>query len=222
MLLDEVDLPGRWPEVQWHIVGRTEGDLREFAATADVGISGADAALAEHGPGFYPRLFWETGLIGQMLYLESEAAGQRGTGIGCFFDDEVHGALGIKDHAWQSLYHFTVGGPVEDAIGRTMATTGRTVVVDERHLDAITGLSASGPAFIYIVIESLAEGGVKVREGYGSRRVRRPAPAAWLGSMIVAAAAPKSAATTSSPAGATRWWAKSQPRGTGSPSVRSG
>ena len=31
-----------------------------------------------------------------------------------FFDDEVHGALGIKDHAWQSLYHFTVGGPVED------------------------------------------------------------------------------------------------------------
>ena len=39
---------------------------------------------------------------------------------------------------------------------------GRTVVVDEKHMDAITGLSASGPAFIYIVIESLAEGGVKV------------------------------------------------------------
>src|SRR5207247_2234047 len=39
---------------------------------------------------------------------------------------------------------------------------GRTIVADEKHLDAITGLSASGPAFIYIVIESLAEGGVKV------------------------------------------------------------
>jgi pyrroline-5-carboxylate reductase len=39
---------------------------------------------------------------------------------------------------------------------------GRTVVVDEKHMDAITGLSASGPAFIYIVIESLAEAGVKV------------------------------------------------------------
>jgi len=38
---------------------------------------------------------------------------------------------------------------------------GRAVVVDEKHMDAITGLSASGPAFIYIVIESLAEGGVK-------------------------------------------------------------
>jgi pyrroline-5-carboxylate reductase len=41
-------------------------------------------------------------------------------------------------------------------------TIGRTVVVDEKHMDAITGLSASGPAFIYIVLESLAEGGVKV------------------------------------------------------------
>lgn len=41
-------------------------------------------------------------------------------------------------------------------------TIGRTVVVDEKHMDAITGLSASGPAFIYIILESLAEGGVKM------------------------------------------------------------
>jgi pyrroline-5-carboxylate reductase len=41
-------------------------------------------------------------------------------------------------------------------------SVGRTVVADEKHMDAITGLSASGPAFIYIVIESLAEAGVKV------------------------------------------------------------
>ncbi len=39
---------------------------------------------------------------------------------------------------------------------------GRTVVVEEKHMDAVTGLSASGPAFIYMVIESLAEGGVRV------------------------------------------------------------
>ena len=39
---------------------------------------------------------------------------------------------------------------------------GRTVILDEKHMDAVTGLSACGPAFIYIVIESLAEAGVKV------------------------------------------------------------
>jgi pyrroline-5-carboxylate reductase len=39
---------------------------------------------------------------------------------------------------------------------------GRAIVVDEKHMDAVTGLSASGPAFVYIILESLAEGGVKV------------------------------------------------------------
>ena len=39
---------------------------------------------------------------------------------------------------------------------------GRTIVLDEKHMDAVTGLSASGPAFIYVVLESLAEAGVKV------------------------------------------------------------
>ena len=62
----------------------------------------------------YRRLFWECGLLGQILYLEAEAAGIRGTGIGCFFDDAVHGVLGLKDNAWQSLYHFTVGEPYVD------------------------------------------------------------------------------------------------------------
>jgi pyrroline-5-carboxylate reductase len=41
-------------------------------------------------------------------------------------------------------------------------TVGRTAVVEEKHMDAVTGLSASGPAFIYIIVESLAEAGVKV------------------------------------------------------------
>src|SRR5438445_7230634 len=39
---------------------------------------------------------------------------------------------------------------------------GRTVVVDEKHMDAVTGLSASGPAYIYIILESLAEAGATV------------------------------------------------------------
>ena len=45
---------------------------------------------------------------------------------------------------------------------RLFDTIGRTVTVDEKHMDAVTGLSASGPAFIYIILESLAEAGVKV------------------------------------------------------------
>jgi len=73
-----------------------------------------EGGLRAHGPSFYRRLFWESGIIGQVLYLEAEAAGLRGTGIGCFYDDGVHDVLGIEDHALQSLYHFAVGGPVED------------------------------------------------------------------------------------------------------------
>jgi len=70
--------------------------------------------LAEHGDWMYRRLFWECGLIGQVLYLEAEAAGVRGTGIGCFYDDPVHEALGLHGYEWQSLYHFCVGEPIED------------------------------------------------------------------------------------------------------------
>lgn len=45
---------------------------------------------------------------------------------------------------------------------RIFGTVGRTVIVDEKHMDAVTGLSGSGPAFIYIIIEALAEAGVNV------------------------------------------------------------
>jgi len=73
-----------------------------------------DASLKEFGPSFYRQLFWESGLVGQVLYLEAEAAGARGTGIGCFYDDPVHDVLGLAGHAFQSLYHFTIGMPIED------------------------------------------------------------------------------------------------------------
>jgi hypothetical protein len=70
------------------------------------------AAMSE--PWRYRHLFWECGMLGHVLYLEAEAAGIRATGIGCFFDDEMHKLLGISDRTWQSLYHFTTGGPVDD------------------------------------------------------------------------------------------------------------
>ncbi|HYM25556.1 MAG TPA: hypothetical protein VEU08_20195, partial [Vicinamibacterales bacterium] len=48
------------------------------------------------------------------LYLEAEACGARGTGIGCFYDDPMHELLGLSGRAFQSLYHFTIGMPLED------------------------------------------------------------------------------------------------------------
>jgi SagB-type dehydrogenase family enzyme len=102
------------------------GNFRQTAAMVschqDIAGSGAFSLgmLARFGdivrrePFRYRHLFWESGMIGQTLYLEAEAHGVRGTGIGCFFDDEVHELLGLATDDFQSLYHFTVGTPVED------------------------------------------------------------------------------------------------------------
>ncbi len=71
--------------------------------------------LITEEPWRYRTLFWEAGLIGQILYLEAEAAGFNGTGIGCFFDDAVHEGIGLKDNRLQVLYHFTVGQALVDS-----------------------------------------------------------------------------------------------------------
>lgn len=62
----------------------------------------------------YRHLHWEAGMLGHVLTLEAEAAGWRGTGIGCFFDDADHDVLGLTDPRFQVLYHFAVGMPVDD------------------------------------------------------------------------------------------------------------
>ena len=105
-----------------------EGDCRTLAASVSCGqdIAGDGAfslgmiaeymdSLVSYGASFYRNLFWEAGLVGQVLYLEAEEAGIRATGIGCYFDDPVHEVFGISSRDWQSFYHFTVGGPVEDS-----------------------------------------------------------------------------------------------------------
>jgi pyrroline-5-carboxylate reductase len=65
------------------------------------------------------------------------------------------GMTGICKGAHASAEHLEIAKALFDAVGRT-------VVVDEKNMDAVTGLSASGPAFAYIILESLAEAGVKV------------------------------------------------------------
>ncbi|WP_217423345.1 SagB family peptide dehydrogenase [Uliginosibacterium aquaticum] len=79
-----------------------------------------DPAL-EASPASYRELFRQAGLLGQVLYLEAEAMGLRGTGIGCYFDDAVHEMLGLEDTHYQSLYHFTVGKPRLDERIETLA-----------------------------------------------------------------------------------------------------
>jgi len=65
------------------------------------------------------------------------------------------GMAGICRGAFAGAEHLEIAKAMFDAVGRTVA-------VDEKNMDAVTGLSASGPAYAYIILESLAEAGVKV------------------------------------------------------------
>jgi len=65
------------------------------------------------------------------------------------------GMTGICKGAHAGAEHLEIARSMFEAVGRA-------VVVDEKNMDAVTGLSASGPAFAYIILESLAEAGVKV------------------------------------------------------------
>ena len=120
------DAPAGCPE-GLPIFALRDCDCRRFAVQASCGqaiagdsafslgmIAEFDGTLLREGAWSYRRLFWEAGMIGQVLYLEAEAAGIRSTGIGCYFDDLVHELFGLRGTAYQSMYHFTVGGPLED------------------------------------------------------------------------------------------------------------
>ena len=127
----------------WHSVAKDiplyqlySGDCRQFAKTMSchqpiasdsafsLGMVAEFIDTMNDAAWLYRRLFWETGLIGQVLYLEAEATGYRGTGIGCYFDDSVHELLGFKDERFQSLYHFTIGKPLEDKRIETLPAYG--------------------------------------------------------------------------------------------------
>ncbi|XWS24724.1 hypothetical protein CRYUN_Cryun27aG0008200 [Craigia yunnanensis] len=73
-------------------------------------VAHLEPTLSDNGAWMYPRLFWETGVLGQVLYLEAHAVGISSTGIGCFFDDPVHELLGFRGSKFQSL-SFYCGRP---------------------------------------------------------------------------------------------------------------
>jgi len=55
-----------------------------------------------------------------------------------------------------------VSGSQQEAANGLFGSVGRVITLEEQHMDAVTGLSGSGPAYIYIVIEALSDGGVKL------------------------------------------------------------
>jgi SagB-type dehydrogenase family enzyme len=104
-----------------------EGDQREraaylsleqvLAAHACVAFSMiADLEMAGRifGNRGYRYAHFEAGMIGQVLYLGAEALGLNATGMGAFYDNEVHKYLGIPPEQGQVIYHFAVGRAVSD------------------------------------------------------------------------------------------------------------
>lgn len=124
---------GLSPGVYRHdrIAGQLEclhsGDVRRLAARLSLGqvlaghavaafsmIADLAGAARRFGPRGYRYAHFEAGFIGQRLYLAAEALGFNSTGIGAFFDDEVHTALGLTRDTGQVIYHFATGRAQRD------------------------------------------------------------------------------------------------------------
>jgi len=87
-------------------------DLAGNACVAFSMIADLDRAAGLYGDRGYRYAHFEAGAIGQRLYLAAEALGLGATGIGAFYDDEVHRYLGLT--SGQVVYHFSIGYPIPD------------------------------------------------------------------------------------------------------------
>ena len=115
-----------WPErAQLELI--KSGDQRVAAAGLSLGqdlagnacvafsmIADIECAVRSHGERGYRYVHFEAGAIGQRLYIAAEALGLGATGIGAFFDDEVHSYLHLAPAQGQVVYHFAIGYPVPD------------------------------------------------------------------------------------------------------------
>ena len=115
-----------WPECA-ELQRVQSGDQRVAAAALSLGqdlagnacvtfsmIGDLDRAAGTYGDRGYRYVHFEAGAIGQRLYLSAEALGLGATGIGAFYDDEVHRHLNLTPKQGQVVYHFAIGYPVPD------------------------------------------------------------------------------------------------------------
>jgi SagB-type dehydrogenase family enzyme len=116
-----------WPR-QGQLELITAGDQRVVAAGLSLGqdlagnacvafsmIADIDRAVGAYGDRGYRYVHFEAGAIGHRMYLAAEALGFGATGIGAFYDDEVHRYLNLTPAQGQVVYHFAIGYPVPDA-----------------------------------------------------------------------------------------------------------
>ena len=89
-------------------------DLAGNACVAFSMIGDLDRAVRAHGDRGYRYVHFEAGAIGHRLYLAAEALGLGATGIGAFYDEEVHRYLNLAPEQGQVVYHFAIGYPVPD------------------------------------------------------------------------------------------------------------
>lgn len=118
---------------------RTLNCHQALGSDAVVGFALLAEFAAWHCASAYRERLQEAGLLGQALYLQAEAVGLRGTGIGCFFDDALHRMVDLPESAvlgapLQSVYHFTVGVPVVDDRIATQPAYAHLVPRDARPL----------------------------------------------------------------------------------------
>ena len=78
-------------------------------------IGDLERAVRAHGDRGYRYVHFEAGAVGQRLYLAAEALGLGATGIGAFYDNEVHHYLKLVPGQGQVVYHFAIGYPVPDS-----------------------------------------------------------------------------------------------------------
>ncbi|MDP9055697.1 MAG: SagB/ThcOx family dehydrogenase [Acidobacteriota bacterium] len=89
-------------------------DLAGNACVAFSMIGDLDRATRAFGDRGYRYVYFEAGAIGQRLYLAAESLGLGATGIGAFYDEEVHSYLKLTPEQGRVVYHFSIGYPVPD------------------------------------------------------------------------------------------------------------